>query len=812
MTFPSSRPVVSDSERDIGKTISGQAVRLAHKVLSPKQKWAPLILATVLLLLLAFQVLAGATVSSATFDELYQLSAGYAYLRTGDARLSNHHPPLLDAWVAVPLLLFDLNLPLDSAAWQRAERGSFGDVFVWQANADQALRLFWVARLPNIALALLLGAALFRWTSELSNQVAGLLALTLYVLDPGIVAHAGLSTNDLGVAAMLFFAVWAWWKWLEQPSVSRLFLAGLLAGAACTSKYSGLIVGPIFFLLALAHRPMAGWSRRALLRRAGGLAGAAALCLLTIWAVYGFSVVDGLPARAFWEGILFQGGRIASGQPVYALGQVWPNGVWFYYPLALLLKTPLPVLIMFAAALVVGVKRRAFRTLLPCAIPVIAFGGVAWASALQLGHRYLLPIMPFAFVITGQLAATFSWPLRGRRQAAALVAVGVLVVWLVVNAATIYPHHLSFFNELAGGPANADRYLVDANLDWGQDLPALRTLMEDRGLDFVHLGYFGTAVPGAYGIRYWPAPGFLRFVGGSESMAFNPYTPDPGWYAISRTSLRQGLVLDHYDLYAFFRSRTPEARAGYSIDLYHIDYDPSMPIVRAVVQGPRVADVPAEQLGWQEGRRLVAKWVPDGNSLVLAMNGPARYVVSDPLTYAPDLRDAVVGHTQPDAYGVLEFDARPVVEPVLQRWSAESSLWTPEGVPLEPPVTFDGRISLLGYHLAQESVSPGEVVSLVLLWQVDGDLMPPIASFVHLLNEDGQPLSQSDGWGAAIRGLEAGDVIVHHVRIPVPSETAPGAYRLQVGIYSRDTMVRWPVQLSDGTTVDRVWLPEVEVR
>ena len=225
-----------------------------------------------LLFLLTLQALGNVATHSATFDELYQLSAGYAYLRTGDARLSDHHPPLIDVWVAIPLLMFDLHLPLNSAAWQQAARGSFGDVFVWQTNADQALRLLWVARLPNVALALLLGAALFRWTSKLSGQAAGFLALALYVFDPGIVANAGLSTNDLGVAAMLFFAVWAWWAWLERPSIPCLMLAGVVAGFACTSKYSGLVIGPIVLLLTLVHRPAGGW-RKVIWLRTGGLAG-----------------------------------------------------------------------------------------------------------------------------------------------------------------------------------------------------------------------------------------------------------------------------------------------------------------------------------------------------------------------------------------------------------------------------------------------------------------------------------------------------------------------------------------------------------
>jgi hypothetical protein len=420
-------------------------------------------------------------------------------------------------------------------------------------------------------------------------------------------------------------------------------------------------------------------------------------------------------------------------------------------------------------------------------------------------------MLPFLFGLAGHTATAISWPFQHRRDRVLLVAVSALTMWLALDAVVIYPHHLSFFNGLAGGAINADRYLVDANLDWGQDLTTLKATMQEHGLSSVHLGYFGSAIPDAYGIRYWPAPGFLRFVDSPESMAFNPYTPDPAWYAISRTSLWQGLVLTHPDLYAYFRSRSPEAHAGYSINLYQVDYPPDMPIVRAVVQGARVADVPAEQLGWREGQRLIVKWVPDSDSFVFAMSGPARYLVTDPLTYAPDLRDAVRHHAQSGALGTLEFDAQHVVQPLLERWSAQSSLWTPEGSLLTPPVEFDDRIQLLGYRLVHDRVYPGEEVSLVLLWQVSGDLMPPIASFIHLLDEDGRACAQYDGWGTAVRGLEVGDVIVHHVRIPTLVNMEPGVYRLQLGVYSPDTMMRWQVQTPDGVIIDRIWLLEVEV-
>jgi len=769
-----------------------------------------------MLVLLAVQALGSSATKSATFDEPYHLGAGYAYLRTGDVRLNNDHPPLIDAWVALPLLLLDPYLPLDSAAWQQAEYGSFGDVFMWQANPDLALRMIWLGRLPNVALAILLGAAIFHWTSELSSRTAGLLALILYTLDPGIVANARTSTNDLGVATMLFFATWAWWRWLERPSLIRLILAGLMAGAACASKYSGLIIGPTVLLIALTHRPAGARSPRVWLQRAIGLAGVAIICCLTLWAVYGFTVANGLPAPAFWEGIRFQGDRLINGQPAYALGRVWSNGVWFYYPLALILKTPLPVLILFCMGVLIAAKRRTVRAMWPFLLPMTVFGAVALISALQLGHRYLLPMLPFMFGVAGHTATAIPRNrvfLKKPGFSAPLIVVVVLVMWLALDAVAIYPHHLSFFNGLVGGAINADHYLVDANLDWGQDLPALKAAMQEHSLSFVHLGYFGSAVPDVYGIHYWPAPGFLRFVGGPESMAFNPYTPDPGWYAISRTNLRQGLVLTHPDLYAYFRPRSPEAHVGYSINLYSTSYSPATPVVRAVVQGSRVADVPAEQLGWREGQRLIVKWMPDDNSFVLAMSGPARYLVADPLTYAPDLRDAVLRHAQSCASGMLEFDARYMIQPLLERWSAESPLWTPESRPLAAPVEFDDRVQLLGYRLTRDSVSPGEEVSLVLLWQVSGDLRPPIASFVHLLDEDERPCAQYDGWGTAIRGLEIGDVIVHHVHIPIPIDAEPGIYRLQLGVYSPDTMIRWPCRhpALDGVIIDRIWLPEVEV-
>src|SRR6185295_16315406 len=99
---------------------------------------------------------------------------------------------------------------------------------------------------------------------------------------------------------------------------------------------------------------------------------AAAVCGLTIWAVYGFSFarVDflhlRLPAPRFFSGIHAVWEHNRQGHPAYLFGQLSPNGFWYYFPSVLSLKTPIGFLLLGAAAAGLAVwKRRQFPGLLP---------------------------------------------------------------------------------------------------------------------------------------------------------------------------------------------------------------------------------------------------------------------------------------------------------------------------------------------------------------------------------------------------------------------------------------------------------------
>ncbi len=733
-------------------------------------------------MIFAAQAALGSPRNSAAFDEEYHLAAGYAYLRTGDPRLSTEHPPLVNVWNALPLLFLDPRLPLDHPAWQSAMTDDFGDAFLWQANPHQAVQMVLLGRLPIIALGVLLGALIFRWARDLLGVKAGLLALALYSFDPNLIAHSRLSTTDLGLAACMTLAMWRLWAWLEKPTRLNLVLTGAAAGAAMATKFTGLALAPIFVLVALVHPVLPAsrgkwWS--AIAQRMLGLLMAAVVALLFIWGVYSFEVKDGWPAATYWRGLIKIWTEYSQGYPTFLLGQVNRTGWWYYFPAAFVLKTPLPTQILLVASLVLSTPR-AWRRASAAIIPPAFLMAAALFSPLAIGYRHILPVLPFVIILASRLVklqiddSCFTFHVSRITYYVLRMAYGVLLFWLVISAARIFPHHLSFFNELAGGPSNGSHVLVDSNLDWGQDLPALKQLMAERGIEQVRLAYFGTAMPEAYGIRYTPLPGFLRFLAGAEVDAYNPYTPEPGWYAISATSLRLGLVYRSADLYAYFRDKTPAARAGYSINLYEVRYPGNTPVDRVVITGHAVADLTPEQLGIKPGHRLIAKWAQSPDTTIV----PTTTLQSS--DYAQD---------------------KPPT----------SNL----------PSSIDwGAFALIGCRIEHTSIQAGEAISATLAWQVGTTPVEtpapgykaPLAMFVHLVGSDPSHIvAQYDGWETALTGLEAGDIIAQHVTIATPASAPPGAYRLLAGLYSPQSMQRLIIRPPDGAA-DHVELSKITIR
>jgi len=732
-------------------------------------KWARWAGVLLLLALLWVQMAASSAQKSAAFDETYHLVSGYAYLRTGSPRLSWQHPPLADTLAALPLLArSDLApFPYDHPAWQNADPEAFVDDYLWVDNFPRAAELIWAGRQPLMALAVLFGLALFVALRSIAGEAAAWIGLVLFTLDPNVVANGRLITTDLPLAGFLLLAVWRLGAYLRRPSGANLLWAGLAAGLALSTKFSAVLLAPIFLLTVLIYRPREGHALP-LWRRLLALAGMAALAALTVWASYSFEMGplgDGgiaLPAPTFLHGLPRVWERIARGTPTYLFGQISDSGWWHYFLTVFALKTPLPTLILLAAGLIA--TRNRWREQALWAVPAALYLIVASSSTLQIGYRHVLPVLLFAIPLAA--SAFPDWP-RARLAQAGLALLGA---WLVAEAAIAFPHHISYVNELGGGVGNGWRIFADMNVDWGQDLVALDRIQEREGMDDLHLAYFGSAYPSAYGVQAHMLPSFSRLLAGPEVSGFNPYTPEPGTYALSATSLHLGLIYHSQDLYASFRGRVPAGQAGRSILLYEVDYPPETPVDRAVVIGPDIRLLSPQELGLEQDHRLIAKWAGP-EAFVLAAGGPARYVVRAPVPASP-LVDAVL------ASGPL-VDARPL----LARIPDSEPASTPQGESLFLPAAFQDGPALAGWSLPARRVTAGEELVLTTYWRVEGPLTLPLAVFIHLLGEDGLPIAQWDGWPVAIGGLEQGDIVVLTHPLSVPAGAAAGRYPLQAGLY-----------------------------
>jgi hypothetical protein len=190
---------------------------------------------------------------------------------------------------------------------------------------------------------------------------------------------------------------------------------------------------------------------------------------------------------------------------------------------------------------------------------------LASRSSNQIGIRYVLPTLPLLCIFAGQSAR---WLVADKVENASR-RLFQMVTWAAVLVAPLslrfHPHHLAYFNALAGGPSEGSRHLVDSNIDWGQDLHALRKYLDENHIRDVGLAYFGTVIPSRAGIEgHKPPQGF----------------PQPGWFAIS-VSFVQGRphVLrdsqgDRVQVglgdYSYFRFFKPTATIGYSINVYHL--------------------------------------------------------------------------------------------------------------------------------------------------------------------------------------------------------------------------------------------------
>src|SRR6202035_1557157 len=161
-------------------------------------------------------------------------------------------------------------------------------------------------------------------------------------ITPAFLGHAGLATTDVAVAATTLLALYRVWRWLEQPTMANAIWCGAAIALAFTSKFSAFLFVPagVIALLVVWPRtrsPLA--ARRSLVH----LLLIAITAMLVTWAVYAFSL-DGPQQIA--TGLRWAISHERGGHPAYLLGRNSPNGWWYFFLVALLVKTPIALIIL----------------------------------------------------------------------------------------------------------------------------------------------------------------------------------------------------------------------------------------------------------------------------------------------------------------------------------------------------------------------------------------------------------------------------------------------------------------------------------
>jgi hypothetical protein len=183
----------------------------------------------------------------------------------------------------------------------------------------------------------------------------------------------------------------------------------------------------------------------------------------------------------------------------------------------------------------------------------------ATASNLNIGLRHVLPALPFLFLLLGPIFGS-SASARRQRLSAALAALALVAT--ARNVVALHPDYLTFFNAIAGGPAGGSAWLLDSNLDWGQDLYRVRDAAAAIDPDApLYLLYFGHVDPALYGLHYQLLP--AEPVAGVVAVSEN-FLGGYAYLTVAPDGSMQGVA---GDTAAWLRPRRPARRIG-SILLY----------------------------------------------------------------------------------------------------------------------------------------------------------------------------------------------------------------------------------------------------
>jgi hypothetical protein len=579
--------------------------------------------------------------------EISHMGAAAYFWQTLQFDVFRVNPPLTRMIVGIPVLLCNPNYDWSSYSSRPQDRceGEIGRAFIDANGFEKTRRCFILARWSLIPLLLLGGYFGYRLSRETYGDSAGFVFLALWCFSPLVLAWGATICPDAVGGALGLIAVYTFHQWLHKPNGARVAIAGVCLGLLPLTKLTWIIafaIWPLIWCIWTAPIHLAKADKQCL--SSPPLGQLMAMLLIGLYTLNMGYMFDGtfrplgkyvfisqslgghpvaddqpvpVPGNRFagtWAGMtpvplpadFVQGTDtqrldFERGMASYLRGEWSNHGWWYYYLYVLLVKMPLGTWYLVFLAILCSVFQKEYRAawrdeiliLLPF---FLLFLFVSSQTGFSEHPRYILPALPFFFLAISRVGKAFTL----KRPAVAKLAV-IAIGCMVASSMSVYPHSLSYFNELAAvlptqadasypmpigksdkngnllstiisaGPRHGPRHLLGSNLDWGQDLFYLeewcRSHPEARPM---RVAYFGNYPLDRTDIKSkgTPSPGPANGRATEGPDASSTEGPAPGWYALSVNE-----IYEESRQYRYFLNFWPVATMGFSIHIYHITLD-----------------------------------------------------------------------------------------------------------------------------------------------------------------------------------------------------------------------------------------------
>jgi hypothetical protein len=545
----------------------------------------------VLLLVAVGRIVATYGVFVQTYDEGAHIAVGMQWLDLGTYEYEPQHPPMRAVYAIGPYLL-GLRSQGEENFWEEGNKILYAE--------DRYERNLAAARLGAIPFFAGLALLVWEWAHRLAGRVAGLAAVLFLTTLPVVLAHSSIATTDILLAATFTGAIVAFVSWLETPTLGRSILLGTAIALTALSKFSAFLflaasfgaLGASWLLFAI--RKGVSMRREIATRMSPKKVGPiVAVLFIVVWAGYRFSLgpispveerpheaidnivgVSGklhdlayfllempIPAPELPRGLEQARSHLAEGHTTFFLGEIRDHGWRSYFPIVIAVKSTIPLLLLALGGGVLCLRRAwvqdDWRWTAPVLVPM-ALLAVCIPVTINIGVRHVLPVFAALAVLAGIATAALIDKTVSGNKAFGLLAAGLLA-WHLAASVRAHPDYLAYFNECCDDHPEA--VLVDSDLDWGQDLKRLAEELRRRGVDRLHLKYFGKADPAKHGLPQFDV--------------LEPYGEVTGWVAISQHHVTLGTRSPPYDQFRWLTRHVPVARVGKTIWLYHIPGGPA---------------------------------------------------------------------------------------------------------------------------------------------------------------------------------------------------------------------------------------------